>query len=102
LAVGLNSFHTGGMTKRIKLFLATGALAVLFAQIASAQGMNMPLDYNRTRNYTPEEKAKMDEIDKNYQATMKKVPDKQKAYDPWAGARQDSSQSSSKDSTIKR
>jgi hypothetical protein len=102
LAVGLNSFHTGGMTKRIKLFLATGALAVLFAQTASAQGMNFPLDYNRTHNYTPEEKEKMDAIDKNYQATMKKVPDKQKAYDPWAGARQDSSQGSSKDSTSKR
>ena len=82
------------MTKRIKLFLATGALAALFAQTASAQEMNMPLDFNRTRNYTPEEKERMDEIDKNYKATMKKVPDKQKAYDPWAGTRQDSSNGS--------
>jgi hypothetical protein len=94
LAVGPNSFHTGGMTKRILLFLAIAALTAPFAQIASAQDMNFPLNYDRSRNYTPQEKEKMEEIDKNYQATMKKVPDKQKAYDPWAGARQDSSNGS--------
>jgi len=81
------------MTKRIVLLLAAAALAALFAQPASAQ-MQMPsigLNPDSSRHYTPEEKEKMQEIDKNYKATMKKVPDKQKAYDPWAGARQDSS-----------
>jgi hypothetical protein len=90
------------MTKCIMLLLATAALAALFAQTASAQDMNFPLNFDRTRHYTPEEKEKMEEIDKNYKATMKKVPDQQKAYDPWAGARQDSSQGSSKNSTTKR
>ena len=84
------------MTKRIVLFLAIAALAALFSQTASAQ-MGMPgLDLNpdSSRRYTPEEKEKMREIDKQYQETLKKVPDKQKAYDPWAGARQDSSNGS--------
>lgn len=84
------------MTKRIVLSLAAAALAALFAQTASAQ-MQMPgLDLNpdSSRRYTPEEKERMQEIDKRYQDTLKKVPDKQKAYDPWAGARQDSSNGS--------
>jgi hypothetical protein len=84
------------MTKRIVLFLATAALAALFSQTASAQFATPGIDLSGTgkRPYTPEEKEKMEEIDKNYKATMKKVPDKQKAYDPWAGARQDSSNGS--------
>lgn len=45
----------------------------------------------RQRAYTPEEQERMKEIDQNYRATMKKVPDKPQAYDPWAGARQNSS-----------
>ncbi len=75
---------------------AIAALAALFVQPASAQ-MQMPgLDLNpdSSRRYTPEEKEKMREIDKQYQDTLKKVPDKQKAYDPWAGTRQDSSNGS--------
>ena len=76
---------------RIVLLLAAAALAVSFARPASAQfSPSLDLGSLNTRTYTPEEKEKMEEIDKNYRATMKKVPDKQKAYDPWAGARQDS------------
>jgi len=67
---------------------AIAALAALFAQTASAQ-MSVPFESHSTRAYTMEEKEKMQEIDKQYQDTMKKVPDKQKA-DPWAGARQES------------
>ena len=83
------------MTKRIVLFFAIAALAALFSQTASAQFSTPGIDLNApTRTYTPEEKERMQEIDKNYRDTMKKVPDKQKAYDPWAGARQDLSNGS--------
>ncbi len=83
------------MTKRIVLFLAAAALAALFAQTASAQFATPGLDLSGTeKRYTPEEKERMQEIDKNYKETLKKVPDKPKAYDPWAGARQDSSNGS--------
>ena len=84
------------------MFLA----AVAFPAAASAQQIGPPsasdqgggvlqtpgIDLGGTKRvYTPEEKERMEQIDKDYQATMKKVPDKPKAYDPWAGARQNSS-----------
>jgi hypothetical protein len=69
-------------------FAALAALTALFVQTASAQ-MSMPFELRSPRAYTMEEKEKMQEIDKQYRDTLKKVPDKQKA-DPWAGARQDS------------
>lgn len=82
--------------QRLLMRAAIAALAALFAQTASAQFSvpGLDLNPNSSRQYTPEEKEKMQEIDKNYKATMKKVPDKQKAYDPWVGARQDSSNGS--------
>ena len=84
------------MTKRVILSLVAAALAMLLSQPASAQFSTPGIDLGglTTRQYTPEEKEKMEEIDRNYKATMKKVPDKQKTYDPWAGARQDSSNGS--------
>ena len=83
------------MTKRLVLSLAAAALFALLLQSAFAQFQTPGVDLGgETRRYTPEQKEKMEEIDKDYKATMKKVPDKQKAYDPWAGARQDSSNGS--------
>jgi hypothetical protein len=84
------------MTKRLVLSLTAAAFAALWSQSAFAQFQTPGVDLGSltTRQYTPEEKEKMEEIDKNYKATMKKVPDKQKANDPWAGARQDSSNGS--------
>jgi hypothetical protein len=84
------------MTKRTVLSLAAAALAALFSQTAFAQFQTPGLDLNPdgSRRYTAEEKERMQEIDKNYKESLKKVPDKQKAYDPWAGARQDSSNGS--------
>jgi hypothetical protein len=80
------------MTKRFALLLAVSAVAALLTKPASAQfgmpGIDLTPDGN-SRRYTPEEKEKMQEIDKNYKATMQKVPDKKQPYDPWAGARQD-------------
>jgi len=80
------------------LVLATAAaMLALAATAASAQFSTPGVDLGGgARHYTPEEKEKMQEIDKDYKATMKKVPDKQKAYDPWAGARQDSPASKTK------
>ncbi len=91
----MNWFHIGGVKKitapRIIMLLAAATMAAAFTPPATAQlpmpGISLG---GATRQYTPEEKEKMQEIDKDYKATMKKVPDK-KAYDPWAGARQDSS-----------
>ena len=79
------------MTKRIVLLLAASAMAVSMTQPASAQiGLpGMDLNPDRSRQYTPEEKEKLREIDQNYKATLKKVPDKKQPYDPWAGARQE-------------
>jgi hypothetical protein len=83
------------MTKRIVLSLAAAALVALFSQAASAQlGAGLDLNPDGARRYTPEEKERMQEIDKNYKDSLKKIPDKQKAPDPWAGARQDSSNGS--------
>ena len=77
---------------RIVLLVAAAAMAVSIARPASAQFMpGIELGGDSRRHYTAEEKERMQEIDKNYKETLKKVPDKQKAYDPWAGARQDSS-----------
>ena len=80
---------------RIVVLVAAAAMAMSFARPASAQFMpGISLGGDSSRQYTPEEKEKMQEIDKQYRDTLKKVPDKQKAYDPWAGARQDSSNGS--------
>jgi predicted transglutaminase-like cysteine proteinase len=80
------------VAQRIVMLAAAGAMLAFFTQTAPAQFATPGLDLNpdSSRRLTPEEKEKMQEIDKDYKATMKKVPDK-KAYDPWAGARQDSS-----------
>jgi hypothetical protein len=77
------------------VMLAAAAAATL-TTAASAQfgtpGVDL-LDISK-QHHTAEEKEKMDQINRDYQATIKKVPDKKKAYDPWAGARQDSSNTS--------
>ncbi len=51
------------------------------------QTPGLDLGGNTQRTYTPEEQERMKEIDKDYRATLKKLPDKPQAYDPWAGAR---------------
>jgi len=92
LAAGSNWIHTDEMTKRLALFFAASAATALFTQPASAQFSMPGIDLTPngdSRRYTPEEKEKMQEIDKDYKATLKKVPDKKQPYDPWAGARQE-------------
>jgi len=88
LAGGLDLPHTGMMTTRIALLI--GAVVVAASMRPAAAQFGMPgIDFapDRSRQYTPEEKEKMQQIDKDYKATMKKVPDKKHPYDPWAGAR---------------
>ena len=84
------------IAKRIVMLATWAAVAALLTNAASAQ-MPMPnvnlLDLGK-HQATAEEREKMNEIDKDYQATIKKVPDNKKGYDPWAGARQDSSNGS--------
>jgi predicted transglutaminase-like cysteine proteinase len=84
------------MTKRPILLIAAAAMAALFAGPAAAQ-LSMPgvdLTPDSSRRLTPEERERLREIDKNYKATLKQVPDKKQSYDPWAGARDDASSKS--------
>jgi len=77
------------MQKSLALLLGAFLGALTIAQPAAAQfGMpGLDLTPDNKRQYTPEEREKMQQIDKDYKATMKKVPDKKQPYDPWAGAR---------------
>ena len=77
--------------KRIVMLAFAGAMAMFFMRPASAQFGLPSLDLNpdSSRKLTPEEKEKLEEIDKQYKATIQKVPDKTKgAADPWADVRQ--------------
>jgi len=66
--------------------LLAAAMAFLTGS-ASAQmpGMDTPLQKEQKR-LTPEEQKKQEELDRNYRAASKKVPD-QKPRDPWADIR---------------
>jgi|SRR5215471_8616504 len=71
-----------------KLLLVAAALAVLTGS-ASAQNPLMPgvsLGGEQKRQLTPEEQERQKQIDNDYKAAAKKIPD-QKAIDPWADVR---------------
>ena len=59
-----------------------GVLALMTAY-AFAQGMPPISLRPNERTLTPEERERQKQIDDDYKAASKKVPD-QKAYDPWA------------------
>jgi hypothetical protein len=64
------------------------ALALLTGN-ASAQSPLMPkisLGGEKKRDLTPEEKERQKQLDTDYKAAIKKIPD-QKAADPWASVR---------------
>ena len=70
-----------------KLIPLAGALALLTTS-ASAQ-MPMPsfsLQGDKKRPLTPEEQERQKQLDNDYKAATKKIPE-QKAYDPWADVR---------------
>ena len=62
-----------------------GALALMTAY-ALAQGMPPISLRGNQRTLTPEERARQKQIDDDYKAASKQVPD-QKANDPWAFVR---------------
>jgi len=71
-----------------KFLLLAVALALLTGT-ASAQNPLMPgisLGEKEKRQLTPEEQERQKQIDQDYKAATKKVPD-QKATDPWASVR---------------
>ncbi len=83
---------TKAFISRLLVPAAAGLIATFFTQAALAQFAMPGLDLGGSgRQYTPEEKERMQEIDKEYKETIKKVPDKQKSSDPWARIRQDPS-----------
>jgi hypothetical protein len=71
-----------------KFLLPVVALALLTGS-ASAQNPFMPsvsLGKEHKRQLTPEEQEQQKQLDQDYKAATKKVPD-QKAIDPWASVR---------------
>ena len=71
-----------------KFLLLAVALALLTGT-ASAQNPLMPsfhLGGEQKRQLTPEEQEQQKQLDQDYKAATKKVPD-QKATDPWASVR---------------
>ena len=71
-----------------KFLLLAVALALL-TETASAQNPLMPglsLGKEEKRKLTPEEQERQKQLDQDYKAATKKVPD-QKAIDPWASVR---------------
>ena len=71
-----------------KFLLLAVALALLTGT-ASAQNPLMPgisLGKEQKRKLTPEEQEQQKQLDQDYKAAAKKVPD-QKATDPWASVR---------------
>jgi Spy/CpxP family protein refolding chaperone len=82
------------MTKVLRTFAAAGALVVLTAAGASAQGVTMdngmmgfsPFKQTEKRKLTPEEMEKQQQLDDAYKAATNKIPD-QKSNDPWGAVR---------------
>jgi hypothetical protein len=60
------------------------AAAVLLVHPASAQSMAIPL--NQEESKSPEQIEKQKQIEADYKATIKKIPDA-KANDPWGNMR---------------
>ena len=69
-----------------RLILLAGVLLALMTTYASAQGMPPISLRGNERTLTPEERERQKQIDDDYKAANKKVPD-QKAKDPWADVR---------------
>ena len=71
-----------------KFLLLAVALALL-TETASAQNPLMPsisLGKEEKRQLTPEEQERQKQLDQDYKAATKKIPD-QNAIDPWASVR---------------
>ena len=75
---------------RIKLLLLSVTLPLLsgsaFAQDSNPFMPKMSLGAKEKKQLTPEEQEKQKQLDADYKAATKKIPD-QKSDDPWAGVR---------------
>jgi len=60
--------------------------AMLVAHSASAQTPGMAIPLNQDESRSPEQIEKQKQIDTDYKATLKKIPDA-KANDPWGNMR---------------
>ena len=69
-----------------RLILLAGVLLALMTTYASAQGMPPISLRPPERTLTPEERERQKQIDDDYKAATKKIPE-QKANDPWAAIR---------------
>ncbi len=73
----------------MKLFHTVGlavAATVLLVHPASAQTPGMAIPLNQDESKSPEQIEKQKQIDADYKATLKKIPDA-KANDPWGNMR---------------
>ena len=94
------------MTKVLQTFAAAGALVVLTAASASAQGVSMdngmmgfsPFKQTEKPRPTQEEVEKQQRLDDAYKAATNKIPD-QKSNDPWGVVRPTSPAPSAKKKT---
>ena len=71
------------MRKRWPRIVPLVGMLALMTEYASAQGMPPISLRPNERTLTPEERERQKQIDDDYKAASKKVPD-QKANDPWA------------------
>jgi len=87
----------------MKLFYTIGlavAAAVLLARSVSAQSPGMAIPLNQDEAKSPEQIEKQRQIEADYKATIKKIPDA-KANDPWGTMRSADTGSQAKPTQIK-
>ena len=87
------------MRKRWTRIVSLVGMLALMTAYASAQGMPPISLRGNERTLTPEERERQKQIDDDYKAASKKVPD-QKANDAWAAIRPAPSTPSPKKPTV--
>jgi hypothetical protein len=78
----------------------TFAAAVLLAPAASAQSPGMSIPLNQEEGKSPEQIEKQRQIEADYKATIRKIPDA-KANDPWGNMRSADTPTQAKPTQIK-
>jgi len=81
-----------------KLYLIAGAIIVLSAGSASAQGEGK---YQSTRPPDPAQEAVRKSVDEPYKRLMERIPDSKKSYDPWGNIRSKETTSSKQRNEVK-
>jgi hypothetical protein len=94
------------MAKALRIFASAGAILVLTAASASAQGVTLgdggigfsPFKQADKAKPTPEDIEKQQRLDDAYKSATNKIPD-QKSNDPWAVVRPNGSAPAAKKKT---